>query len=181
VSTRSRLTQKVDHFTLLESFPSTSCCSYKFLPNKIENIDWLDVWGSIRDVYIGWVVGMYRWEKVTIQNCGTALVKPKNQGLCWLLSGWNEAHSTLWAFGLLKQAATLDIASPDTCQCLKPPFEPFTSPWIHPCYNQPRVSRPKFRLETNSVVVWLYAGGVSLILPDVWLGTVSLDWVTLCT
>ena len=32
---------------------------------------------------------------------------------------------------------------------------------------QPRVSRPKFRLETNSTVVWLYAGGVSLILPDV--------------
>ena len=32
---------------------------------------------------------------------------------------------------------------------------------------KPRVSRPKFRLETNSTVVWLYAGGVSLILPDV--------------
>jgi len=27
-------------------------------------------------------------------------------------------------------------------------------------------------------VVWLYAGGVSLIFPDVWLGTVSQDWVT---
>ena len=27
-----------------------------------------------------------------------------------------------------KQAVTLDIASPDTCQCLKLPFEPFTSP-----------------------------------------------------
>jgi len=58
--------------------------------------------------------------------------------------------------GLLKQAATLDIASPDTCQCLKPPFKPF-------CCNQPRVGRLKFRLETNSTVVWLYAGGVSLI------------------
>ena len=42
---------------------------------------------------------------------------------------------------------------------------------------QPQVSRPKFRLETNSTVVWLYAGGVSLILcaPDVQFGTVSLD------
>ena len=29
----------------------------------------------------------------------------------------------------------------------------------------------KFRLETNSTVVWLYAGGVSLILPDVQFGT----------
>ena len=42
-------------------------------------------------------------------------------------------------------------------------------------YNQPQVSRPKFRLETNSTVVWLYTGGVSLILPDVRFGTVSLD------
>jgi len=57
---------------------------------------------------------MDRWEKVTLQNCGRALVKPKNQpgGTC----------------GLLKEAATLDIASPDTCQCLNPPFKPFTSP-----------------------------------------------------
>ena len=70
------------------------------------------------------------------------------------------------------------IASPDTCQCLNPPSEPFTSPWIHPCYNQPRVSRPKFRLETNSTVAWLYAGGVSTILPDVRFGMVSLDQVT---
>jgi len=28
-------------------------------------------------------------------------------------------------------------------------------------------------------VVWLYAGGVSLILPDLQFGMVSLDWVTL--
>jgi len=84
----------------------------------------------------------------------------------------------VWTIGLLKEAATLDIASPDTCLCLNLPFEPFTSLWIHPCYNQPRVSKPKFRLETNSTVVWLYAGGVSLILPDVWFGTVSLDYVT---
>jgi len=81
-----------------------------------------------------------------------------------------------------QRATTPDIASPDTCQCLKPPFEPFTSPWIHLCYNQPRVSRPKFRLKTNSTVVWLYAGGhttvllgVSLILPDVRFGTASQD------
>jgi len=44
-----------------------------------------------------------------------------------------------------------------------------------PCYNQPRVSRPKFRPETNNTVVWLFAGGVSLILPDVRFGTVSPD------
>ena len=94
---------------------------------------------------------------------------------------WNEALSSLWMLGLLKQAAKLDIASPDTCQFLKlpfEPFEPFTPPWIHPCYNQPQVSRLKFRLETNSTVVWLYAGCVSLILPDVWFETVSLDWIT---
>ena len=33
----------------------------------------------------------------------------------------------------------------------------------------------EFRLETNSTVVWLYAGRVSLILPDVRFGAVSLD------
>ena len=127
----------------------------------------------------GWW-GMEWQAKVIVLNGGRAWVKPKTslEGLCWLYNGWYVAKSALWTFGLLKQAATLDIASPDTCQCLKPPFEPFTSPWIHPCYNQPRVSRPKFRLETNSAVVWLYAGGVSLILPDVRFGTVSLDWVT---
>jgi len=57
VSTRTKLTQKVDHFTMFETFPSNSCCSHKFPPNKIEKIGWLDVQGSIRDVYIGWVVG----------------------------------------------------------------------------------------------------------------------------
>ena len=40
------------------------------------------------------------------------------------------------------------------------------------------MSTPKFRLETNSKVVWLYAGGVSLILTDVRFGMVSLDWIT---
>ena len=33
-------------------------------------------------------------------------------------------------------------------------------------------------LETNSTVVWLYASGISLILPDAWFGMVSQDWVT---
>ena len=63
---------------------------------------------------------------------------------------------------LPKEAATLDIASPDTCQCLKPPFEP-----SHHCKFTPATIRQKFMLEINSTVVWLYSGGVSLILPDV--------------
>jgi len=47
----------------------------------------------------------------------------------------------------------------------------------HIIMNSPllRVSRPKFRLETNNTVVWLYTGGVSLNLPDARFGTVSLD------
>ena len=48
-----KLTQKVDHFTVFESLPSTSYCSQKFLPNKIEKFGWSDMQGSIRDVYIG--------------------------------------------------------------------------------------------------------------------------------
>ena len=57
VSTLTKLTQNIDHFTVFESFPSVSCCSQKFLPNKIGKIGWLDMRGSIRDVYIGWVAG----------------------------------------------------------------------------------------------------------------------------
>ena len=95
-------------------------------------------------------------------------------GMRWLLSGWNEAQSTLWTFGL---HVTLDIANPDTCQCLKLPFEPLTSPWIHPCYNHHWVSRQSLCWKLI-VQWWLYAGEVSLILSDVRFGMVSLDWVT---
>ena len=79
VSTGTKLTQTLGHFNVFQSFPNTSCCSQKFPPNKIEKIGWLDMRGSIRDVFIGWVVGMDWREKVTVQNCGRALVKPKNQ------------------------------------------------------------------------------------------------------
>jgi len=48
----------------------------------------------------------------------------------------------------------------------------------HHEFTPARVSRPKFRLKTYSTVVWLCAGGVSLILPDVRFGTISPDWVT---
>ena len=72
-----KLTQKVDHFIVFESFPSTSYCSQKFLPNKIEKIGWLDVRDSIRDVYIGWVVGV-EWQSTKI-NCGRVQVKQKKK------------------------------------------------------------------------------------------------------
>jgi len=169
VSMWAKLTQKVDHFTVFKSFPSTSCSSQKFPPNNLEKIGWLNVRGSIWDVFIGWGWGMDWWEKVTVQNCGRALVKPKNQPGRVVLAPYWLKWSTIYSVdvGAAKRSNT------DICQCLEPPFEPFTSPWIHPCYNQPQVSKPKFRLETNSTVVWLYAGGVSLILPDVRFGTVS--------
>jgi len=44
-----KLTQKVEHFTVFKSFPSTSCCSQEFPPNSLEKIGWLDVRGSIRE------------------------------------------------------------------------------------------------------------------------------------
>ena len=62
-------------------------------------------------------------------------------------------------FGLPKEAAALDIASPVP----EPAIRAFHITVNSPCHNQPRVSRPKFRLETNSTVAWLYAGGVSSI------------------
>ena len=36
--TRLKLTQKVDQFILIESFPSTRCCLKKFPPNKVKNL-----------------------------------------------------------------------------------------------------------------------------------------------
>jgi len=49
------------------------------MQNKIEKFGWLDMQGGIRDVYIGWVAGDELAEKLIVQNCGRALVKPKNQ------------------------------------------------------------------------------------------------------
>jgi len=75
-----KLTQKVNPFTVFNSFPSTSCISQKFPPNNLEKIGWLEVRGSIKDVFIGWGAGgMEWWKKVIVQNCGRALVKHKNQ------------------------------------------------------------------------------------------------------
>ena len=37
----------------------------------------------------------------------------------------------------------------------------------------------KFRLETNSTMVWLPAASVGLILSYVRFGSVSLNWVTI--
>ena len=62
--------------------------------------------------------------KVIVRNGGRPRVEPKYQPER-VLNGLNEVKSTLWTFGLVKQAATLDIASPETCQCMKLPFELF--------------------------------------------------------
>ena len=71
-----KLTQKVDHFTVFKNFPSTGCCSQKFPPNNLEKISWLDMRGMFS-------LGGMEWrEKVSVQNCGRALVKPKHQPGC---------------------------------------------------------------------------------------------------
>ena len=87
----------------------------------------------------------------------------------------------------MKQIYTVDVwtaktisnivASPDIYQCQKLPFQLFTSLWICPLQQSASSSWLKFWLENNSTVVWLYAGGVSLILPDVRFETVPQDWV----
>ena len=43
VSTRVKLAQKVDHFTVFNSFPSTSGYSQKFPLNNLQKNGWLDV------------------------------------------------------------------------------------------------------------------------------------------
>ena len=53
VSTRMKLAQKVDYFTVFKSFLSISCCSQKFPPNNLEKS-------------LGW--------KLIVQWCGYMLV-----------------------------------------------------------------------------------------------------------
>jgi len=75
-----KLTQKVDHFTVFKSFPSTSGCSQNFPPNNLYKK--LDGWTCkvVSGMFsLGGRWGMDWREKVTVQNCGRALVKPKNQ------------------------------------------------------------------------------------------------------
>ena len=57
-----KLTQKVDHFTVSNNFPSTSCCSQKLLPN-------LAVWTSeaISGMFtLGGCREMEGWAKVRV-------------------------------------------------------------------------------------------------------------------
>ena len=67
--------------------------------------------GSIMDVCIGWAVDGGEWngrQKLEYKTVVGYEQSPKTslEGLCCLLNGWNEAQSTLWMFGLFKQAAT---------------------------------------------------------------------------
>jgi len=82
------LTQKVDHFTVFKSFPSTSCCSQKFPPNNLVKNRLV---GRARMFSLGrWVERDGLAEKSgTVQNCDRALLKRKTslEGLCWLLNG----------------------------------------------------------------------------------------------
>ena len=76
---QTKLSQEIDHFTVFESFPSTSCCSQKLLPNKIENLtSWTCKVVSGMFTLGGWL--LMEWQaKVIVQNGGRAQVKPKNQ------------------------------------------------------------------------------------------------------
>ena len=59
-----KLTQKIDQFTVIESFPSTSCCLQKFPPNTTENLaGWMSEEVSEMHAQVGWVAGMECREK----------------------------------------------------------------------------------------------------------------------
>ena len=76
---QTKLTQKVDHFTVFESLPSTSCCLQKFPPNDLEKqAGWTCKIVSGMFLLNGGL-GMNWRENVTVQNCGRALLKPKKQ------------------------------------------------------------------------------------------------------
>ena len=75
---RTKLTQKVDCFTVFESFPSTGCCLQKFLPKRIKKLaGWMCEVVSGMFALGGWQ-GMDWQDKIIVQNCGRALVNPKN-------------------------------------------------------------------------------------------------------
>ena len=96
MSTQMKLSQKVNHFTVFESRPSTSCCWQKIPPNNLEKLA-----GWTCDVASGMfsLGGWWRmdWqEKVTVQSCGRALVKPKNQPEGVVLAPWWLKWSALY-------------------------------------------------------------------------------------
>ena len=98
----------------------------------------------------GWQ-GVDWQQNVTVQNCVKALVKSKN-----LSGGVSLAHiraemkQNLHCGRLgcmLKQAASTEYNQPKHFPVPETAILAFQ---IHPHYNQPRVGRPKFRLETIS-------------------------------
>jgi len=103
VSTQMKLTQKLDHFTVLKSFPSTSGCSRRFPTNNLEN--WLDVWGSISDVFIRWGAGTGGKRLQFKIVVARALVKPAswyttlqhqtrlNYIIIFLIDNWSVYHN----------------------------------------------------------------------------------------
>ena len=77
VSTQTKLAQKVENFTVFESFPSTSCCWQNFHQIR-EKFGWLYIQGvSGMFTLDGWVAGGGLAEKVIAQNF--ALLKPRKQ------------------------------------------------------------------------------------------------------
>ena len=99
-----------------------------------------------------------------VQHMVRALVKPKNQPGWVLVAPWWLKWSKIYTVDVWTAKTSSNTASPDTCQSLKPPFELFTSLWTHPCYNQPQLGRPKFRLEL--IVQW--CGYVCMLVVLVW-------------
>jgi len=97
----------------------------------------------------GWQ-GMECQAKVRVQNGGRAWVNPKTslEGLCWLLNGWNEAKSTLWTFGLLKQLT--DIASPD----VYPPVPETAIQTFHVIIKPPLLQSTSSRLDFKLIAQW---------------------------
>ena len=115
---QTKLTQKVDHFTMFESFPS---CSQKFPPN----FGWLDMRGSIRDDFIGWVVGvevystkwwwgMYEAQKPAWKECAGSLMAEMKHVTIYTVDIWTAKTSNNTSY----------------CQPrhLSVPFKPLTSP-----------------------------------------------------
>ena len=78
----------------------------------------------------------------------------------------------------MKRSSNTGYSQPRHLPVPEPAIRAFHITMNSPLLQSASINRPKFRLETNSTVPWLYTSDVSSILPDVRFGTVSLDQVT---
>ena len=94
------------------------------------------------------------WEKVTAQNCGRALVKPKNQPGWVVLAPWWLKRSTIYSVDVraAKRSSKTGYSQPRHLPVREANIWAFHITMNLPCHNQPRVSNQS--LGWKLIVQW---------------------------